>query len=162
MFNIVSDFVRVASFFRGVKRRKQLERPWKDVWVGGVVLIKFPGGFRALQTVTRRVIFFMFFLLISVPRFCRHFVDFGTSFGISFRAFWRHFGVLFPKLIFEWIYIDFLKHFGMFFEDFFILFLHSLENVDFIKIAVFLQENNVFHGSEGSKILYLSLFFEAF
>ena len=35
MFDIVSDFVLVASFFRGVKRRKQLERPWKDVWVGG-------------------------------------------------------------------------------------------------------------------------------
>ena len=50
----------------------------------------------------------------------------------------------------------------MFFEDFFILFLHSLENVDFIKIAVFLQENNVFNGSEGSKFLYLLLFFEAF
>ena len=49
-----------------------------------------------------------------------------------------------------------------FFEDFLILFLHSLENVDFIKIAVFLQENNVFHGSEGSKILYFLLFFEAF
>ena len=48
------------------------------------------------------------------------------------------------------------------FKDLLILRLHSLENVDFIKIAVFLQENNVFHGSEGSKILYLSLFFEAF
>ena len=32
----------------------------------------------------------------------------------------------------------------------------------FMEIRVFLQENNVFHGSEGSKILYLSLFFEAF
>ena len=49
-----------------------------------------------------------------------------------------------------------------FFEDFLILFLHSLENVDFIKIAVFLQENNVFHGSEGSKITYFSLYFKAF
>ena len=49
-----------------------------------------------------------------------------------------------------------------FFVYFLILFLHSLENVDFIKIAVFLQENNVFHGSEGSKITYFSLFFKAF
>ena len=49
-----------------------------------------------------------------------------------------------------------------FFVYFLILFLHSLENVDFIKIAVFLQENNVFHGSEGSNILYFLLFFEAF
>ena len=49
-----------------------------------------------------------------------------------------------------------------FFEDFLILFLPSLENVDFIKIAVFLQENNVFHGSEGSNIMYFLLFFEAF
>ena len=49
-----------------------------------------------------------------------------------------------------------------FFEDFLIFFLHSLENVDFIKIIVFLQENNVFHGSEGSKIMYFLLFFEAF
>ena len=49
-----------------------------------------------------------------------------------------------------------------FFEDFLILFLHSLENVDFIKIAVFLQENNVFHGSEGSKIMYFLLLFDAF
>ena len=49
-----------------------------------------------------------------------------------------------------------------FFEDFLIHFLPSLENVDFIKIAVFLQENNVFHGSEGSKIMYFLLFFEAF
>ena len=49
-----------------------------------------------------------------------------------------------------------------FFEYFLILFLHSLENVDFIKIIVFLQENNVFHGSEGSTITYFLLFFEAF
>ena len=49
-----------------------------------------------------------------------------------------------------------------FFADFLILFLPSLENVDFIKIAVFLQENNVFHGSEGSKLMYFLLFFEAF
>ena len=48
------------------------------------------------------------------------------------------------------------------FEDFLMLFVHSLENVDFIKIAVFLQENNVFHGSEGSKIFYFFLFFQAF
>ena len=53
MFVFISDFVLVASFFSGVKRRKQLERPWKDLWVGewvdgradGVVLIKFLGGF---------------------------------------------------------------------------------------------------------------------
>ena len=49
-----------------------------------------------------------------------------------------------------------------FFEDFLILFLPSLENVDFIKIAVFLQENNVFHGSGGSNSLYFLLFFKAF
>ena len=49
-----------------------------------------------------------------------------------------------------------------FFEDFLILFLPSLENVDFIKIAVFLQENSYFHGSECSKIMYFLLFFEAF
>ena len=49
-----------------------------------------------------------------------------------------------------------------FFEDFLILFLHSLENVDLIKIAVFQLENNVFHGSEGSKITYFSLIFTAF
>ena len=60
------------------------------------------------------------------------------------------------------LYIFFEAFWHVFFEDFFILFLHSLENVEFIKIAVFLQENNVFHGLEGSKILYLSLFFEAF
>ena len=52
--------------------------------------------------------------------------------------------------------------FGMFFVYFLIIFLHSLENVDFIKIAVFLQENNIFHGSEGSKILSFVLFFEVF
>ena len=39
------------------------------------------------------IIFFMFVLSISVPRFCRHFVDFGMSFGIRFRAFGCHFGV---------------------------------------------------------------------
>ena len=50
----------------------------------------------------------------------------------------------------------------MFFVDFLILFLHSLENVDFIKIAAFLQENNVFYGSEGSKITYFSLTFTTF
>ena len=49
-----------------------------------------------------------------------------------------------------------------FFVYFLILFLHSLENVDFIKIAVFLQENKVFHGSEGLKITDFSSFFEAF
>ena len=49
-----------------------------------------------------------------------------------------------------------------FFEDFLILFLPWLENVDFIKLAVFLQENSYFHGSEGSKIMYFLLFFEAF
>ena len=59
-------------------------------WVGGVVLIKFPGGFRALETVPRRVIVLMLFLLISVPRFCQHFVDFGTSFGTDFRIFWDY------------------------------------------------------------------------
>ena len=37
-----------------------------------------------------------------------------------------------------------------------------MENVDFIEIDVFLEENNVFHGSEGSKIMYCLLFFEAF
>ena len=46
---------------------------------------------------------------------------------------------------------------------FLILFLHSLENVDFIKIVVFQRENNVFHSSEGSKITDVSRFlFEAF
>ena len=49
-----------------------------------------------------------------------------------------------------------------FFAYFLILFLHSLENVDFIRIVVFLQENNVFHGSEGSNITDCSLFVEAF
>ena len=49
-----------------------------------------------------------------------------------------------------------------FFEDFLILFLPWLKNIDFIKLIVFLQENNVFYGSEGSKIMYFLLFFEAF
>ena len=49
-----------------------------------------------------------------------------------------------------------------FLYDFLICFRHSLENVDFVKIAVFLQENKVFHGSEGSKITNFSSFFEAF
>ena len=104
----------------------------------------------------------MFFRLFSVPRFLHNFIDLVAILGTNFRAFRHHSGVLFPMQIFERIYLDFWQHFGMFFEDFLTLFLHSLENVDFIKTAVFLQENNVFHGSEGSKILYLSLFFEAF
>ena len=58
-----------------------------DGWIGGVVLIKFPGGFRVLETVRCRVSFYVFFVYISGPRFCRPFVVFGTSFGISFRAF---------------------------------------------------------------------------
>ena len=49
-----------------------------------------------------------------------------------------------------------------FFNDFRIRFQHFKQNVDCVKTAVFLQENNVFHGSEGSKILQFSLFFEAF
>ena len=104
----------------------------------------------------------MFFRLFSVARFLHNFIHLVAILGTNFRAFWHHSGVLFPMQIFERIYLDLRQHFGMFFGVFLILFLHSLENVDFIKIAVFLQENNVFHGSEGSKILYLSLFFEAF
>ena len=68
--------------------------------VGGVVLIKFPGGFRVLETVSRRVIVLMFFLLISVPRLLQHFIDLVTTLGIHFQAFWHHFGVLFPMQIF--------------------------------------------------------------
>ena len=35
------------------------------------------------------------------------------------------------------------------FYDVLILVRHLIENIGFVKMVVFLQENNVFHGSEG-------------
>ena len=46
--------------------------------------------------------------------------------------------------------------------DFLTCFRHSLENVDFVNIFVYLQEYNVFHGSEGLNIAVFLTFFEAF
>ncbi len=39
---------------------------------------------------------------------------------------------------------------------------HFLENVDFVNLIVFLWENNVFHGSEGSKKKDFSCFVQPF
>ena len=80
MFDIVSDFVLVASFFRGVKRRKQLERPCKDVWVGGVALIRFPGGFGLLEIVQPGKIFWP---CVSCFFICFLYLDFYNILPIS-------------------------------------------------------------------------------
>ena len=95
----------------------------------------------------------MFFLLFSVPRLLQHFIDLVTTLGIHFQAFLASFWRSFSDADFRLNLYRYLEAFWhVFFVYFLILFLHSLENVDFIKIAVFLQENKVFHGSEGSKI----------
>ena len=83
--------------------------------MGGVVLIKFPGGFRALETVVPGAIVFVFFLLIYVPRFLQHFIDFVAALGTHFRTFWHHFSVLFLMLIFRRFCIDFWSHFDVVF-----------------------------------------------
>ena len=88
---------------------------WVSGSVGGVVLIKFPGGFRGLETVRPSVIVFMFFLLISGPRFLCHFIDFGTTSGINFRAFWHHFYILFLMSVLCCFFIDFWNEFCMVF-----------------------------------------------
>ena len=94
------------------------------------------------------------------------FVDILSILGRLLGAVFEHCVIILAFFFRCRFSFEFIQIFGSilacFFKDFLILFLHSLENVDFIKIAVFLQENNVFHGSEGSKILYLSLFFQAF
>ena len=100
--------------------------------------------------------------MFSVPRLLRHFIDFVTTLALIFE----HCGIILASFFRCRFLNEFISILGCilvcFLEDFLLLFLPSLENVDFIRIAVFLQENNVFHGSEGSKIMYFLLFFEAF
>ena len=103
-----------------------------------VALIRFPGGFGPLEIVHAGDVFLRFFDVFSIV-FC-------TSIFTQFYRFGGYFGHEFWSIL------------ACCFAVFLILFLHSLENVDFIKIAVFLQKNNVFHSSECSKILYFYCF----
>ena len=60
MFVVISDFILVVSLFRRCKKRKTI-RATMDGFVGGVALIRFPGGFGLLEIVPLGQIFWRFF-----------------------------------------------------------------------------------------------------
>ena len=98
------------------------------------------------------MIFLTFFLPFSGPAFLSHFVDFGDLWAPIFE----HFDIMFAYFFRRGFRFDFSLIFeavlASFWDVFRTLFPHLFENVDFVKIAVLLQENKLFHGSEGSKI----------
>ena len=54
MSAFLSDFVAVFSFFRWCKKKKAIRATMEGFvggWVGGVALIRFPGGFGPLEIV---------------------------------------------------------------------------------------------------------------
>ena len=72
---------------------------------GGIVLIKFPGGFRGLETVSLGLVVFHVFT-----------IDFWTSIFMSFYRFWNHFGHQFSSIL-----ASFLHSFS---DVSFVLFFH--------------------------------------
>ena len=70
--------------------------------MGGVALIKFPGGFDLFESSDLRPVGLCFFVHIDV----------GIPLGINFRSFWHYFLRYFSDVDFCSIYIDFWKHFG--------------------------------------------------
>ena len=75
-----SDFVVVVvSFFRRCKKKKTIRTTMEGFvggWMGGVALIKFPGGFDLLEPYDFRLILvvcfmcYESFLYLDVPTFC--------------------------------------------------------------------------------------------